>query len=427
MPKIRLPHAHALRILRLIYENNSISRSDLAQKTGYSAFLISKLCERLLRSGYISEIGSGDSTGGRRPTLLSVSPGLGRVIGIHLGTVNVRIALTDITGTPIESIKALSNASSGPDIAIPHLIELTENLLRKAGVKHGDLRGIGMGISGVLDRQTGTTLFWPKVPQWVNVPVRKLLEDHFHTRVEIEDTPRTMAFAERRIGVAQGARECIYLMIGAGTGSALFLNGQLYTGSGGFAGEFGHITVDENGPLCSCGNRGCLETLVSASTLIRKAQQGLSQGLSIRLWQLSGGDPEKVLVETIAQAARENDRFSIRLLTEAGTHLGTAMIGLINLLNPELIVIGGGLALAAGELLLPHVERVIRERALIRAVNKVSIQLSALQDVDWARGAALLAAEKVLEPMFLESLQPHKSPVPKTTQRAKRKPSASRS
>ena len=97
MPKIRLPNAHTLRILRLIYENNKISRSDLAQKTGYSAFLISKLCELLLRSGYISETGSGDSTGGRRPTLLSISPGLGRVIGIHLGTVNVRIALTDIT------------------------------------------------------------------------------------------------------------------------------------------------------------------------------------------------------------------------------------------------------------------------------------------------------------------------------------------
>jgi predicted NBD/HSP70 family sugar kinase len=422
MPKIRLPHAHALRILRLIYENNRISRSDLVQKTGYSAFLISKLCERLLQSGYISETGSGDSTGGRRPTLLSISPGLGRVIGIHLGTVNVRIALTDITGTLIESIKAPSMASSGPEIAIPHLIELTEGVLRKAGVAHSDLRGIGMGISGVLDRQTGTTLFWPKVPQWVNVPVQKLLEDHFHTRVELEDTPRTMAFAERRFGLAQGVREFIYLMIGAGTGSALFLNGQLYTGSSGFAGEFGHITIDENGPLCSCGNRGCLETLISASTLIRKAQQALSQGLSIHLWQLTGGNPDNISVEAIAQAARANDRFSIRLLTEAGTHLGVAMIGLINLLNPELIVVGGGLASAAGELLLPHVERVIRERALIRAVNKVSIQISGLQDVDWARGAALLAAEKALEPMFLESLQPHKL----SGAKAKRKPTVSR-
>ena len=410
MPKIRLPHAHAVRILRLIYEYNRISRSDLVQKTGYSAFLISKLCERLLRGGYISETGSGDSTGGRRPTLLSISPGLGRVIGIHLGTVNVRIALTDITGTLIESLKAPSKASSGPEVAIPHLIELTERVLRKANVSHGDLRGIGMGISGVLDRENGTTLFWPKVPQWVNVPVQKLLEDHFQCGVQLEDTPRTMAFAERRIGVAQGVSEFIYLMIGAGTGSALFLNGQLYTGSNGFAGEFGHITIDENGPLCSCGNRGCLETLISASTLIRKAQQALSQGLSIQLWQLTAGDPDKVSVEMIAQAARDNDRFSMRLLTEAGTHLGLAMVGLINLLNPELIVVGGGLALAAGELLLPHVERVIRDRALIRAVNKVSIQISGLQDLDWARGAALLAAEKALEPMFLESLQPQKSP-----------------
>jgi len=314
-------------------------------------------------------------------------------------------------------------AAAGPDIAIPHLIELTEGVLHNAGVKHSDLRGIGMGISGVLDRQTGTTLFWPKVPQWLNVPVQKLLEDHFHTRVELEDTPRTMAFAERRLGAAQGVGEFVYLMIGAGTGSTLFFNCQLYTGSSGFAGEFGHITIDENGPLCSCGNRGCLETLISASALIRKAQQALSQGLSIHLWQLTGGDPERVLVETIAEAARANDRFSMRLLTEAGTHLGSAIIGLINLLNPELIVIGGGLASAAGDLMLPHIERVIRDRALIRAVNKVSIQISGLQNVDWARGAALLAAEKALEPMFLESLHPHKLPVVK----AKRKPAVLRS
>jgi N-acetylglucosamine repressor len=405
VPAIRLPHAHALRILRLIYERNRISRSDLAAETGYSAFLVSKLCENLLQKGFISDTGSGESSGGRRPTLLSISPGLGRVIGIHIGTVNVRIALTDIAGTPIEYLHGPSRADAGPEVAIPHLIDLVEQVVRKAGLQNSDIQGIGTGISGVLDRRTGTTLFWPKVPQWVNVPVKRMLQDHFHVPVEVEDTPRTMAMAERRIGAGQRAREFIYVMIGAGTGAALFLNGQLYAGSGGFAGEFGHVTVNEEGPLCSCGNRGCLETLVSAGSLIRRAQQALKLGLSTQLWQLSGGDPERISVETIAQAAREQDRFSLRLFRDAGSHLGTGLVALINLLNPELIVIGGGMMTAAADLLQPHLELAVRDRALIRATNQIRIEASTLREPEWARGAALLIAEKVLEPMFLESLQ----------------------
>lgn len=403
MPKIRLPHAHATRILRLIFERNQTSRAELAAETGFSAFLVSKLCERLLDAGYISEAGSGESSGGRRPALLSIRPGLGRVIGIHIGTVNVRIALTDLAGAPIEYLRGLSRAEAGPDVAIPHLIDLIEQVMSKAGMKKPDIQGIGVGISGVLDRQTGTTLFWPKIPQWVNVPVKKFLADHFHVPVEVEDTPRTMAMAEWRIGAAQRVREFVYVMIGAGTGAALYLNGQLYTGAAGFAGEFGHITVNEDGPLCSCGNRGCLETMVSAGALIRRAQQGLTLGLSTELWQLSGGDPARISVETIAQAARQQDRFSLGLLREVGAHLGTGLVALINLLNPELVVIGGGVMSAAADLLMPQVETVVRERALLRATNRVRIEASALQETEWARGAALLSAEKVLEPMFLES------------------------
>ncbi len=389
-------------MLQIIFERSQVSRAELAAETGFSAFLVSKLCELLLESGYISEAGSGESSGGRRPALLSIRPGLGRVIGIHIGTVNVRIALTDMAGTTIEYLRGPSRADAGPDVAIPHLIGLVEQVIGKAGLEKTDIQGIGTGISGVLERQTGTTLFWPKLPQWVDVPVKQYLEDHFQVPVQVEDTPRTMAMAERRIGAAQRVREFVYVMIGAGTGSAIYLNGQLYTGSAGFAGEFGHITVDEDGPLCSCGNRGCLETLISAGALIRRAQQGLALGLSTPLWQLCGGDPNKISVETIAQAARQQDRFSLGLFREIGSHLGTGLVALINLLNPELVVVGGGMMSAAADILMPQVETAVRERALLRATNHVRIEASALQEREWARGAALLCAEKALEPMFLQ-------------------------
>jgi glucokinase len=269
-------------------------------------------------------------------------------------------------------------------------------MLEKSGVRYPELSGIGIGISGVLERSTGITLFWPKLPLWVNVPVKKILEERYKTLVALEDIVRTQALAEYRFGSANSTKNFIYITIGAGTGAALFINGQLYTGADGFAGEFGHITVSEKGPLCSCGNRGCLETLVSASALIRRARQGLSLGLSNTLMQLSQGNAQSISIEMLAQAAIQGDRFATRLLLETGAHLGRAIVGLINLLNPELIVIGGGVASAAGELILPEVERVVRDRAMAQLINQVQLRMSKLQEKDWALGAALLVTDKAL-------------------------------
>ncbi len=402
MPKMPLSPLHTLRSLQIIREEHSISRAHLAEKTGDSPFLISKICDELLEAGFVSEAGQGDSTGGRRPTLLSLKPGLGRLIGIHLGTVNVRIALTDFSGQLIDYVKDVSRCKLGPEIAMQHLIELVDQMLKKNGVKDSELDGIGIGVSGVIERSTGTNLFWPKLPLWINVPVRKILEERYKTVVELEDTSRTQAFAEYRLGSVASAKHFVYIAVGAGIGAALFLNGQLYSGSAGFAGEFGHISISETGPLCSCGNRGCLETIVSAAALIRKARQGVSGGLSNTLMKLSLGNSENLSVEMLAQAAREGDRFSLRLLSETGTHLGRSMVGLINLLNPELIVIGGGVATAIGDLILPEIERAVRERAMIQGENRVKIQISQLQERDWAIGATLLVVERALSQSFSE-------------------------
>jgi glucokinase len=312
----------------------------------------------------------------------------GRLIGVHLGTVNVRISLTDFRGNLLEYVKDKSHANRGPDVAMRHLMNRIDQMLQKSGVSYSELSGIGIGVSGVLERSTGVTLFWPKLPLWVNVPVKKMLEDRYKTLVELEDTSRTQAFAEYRLGGADSAKHFIYIAVGAGIGAALFLNGQLYSGAGGFAGEFGHITVSETGPLCSCGNRGCLETMVSASTLIRKARHGLSAGLSNTLMEMAQGDARSVSVEMLANAARKGDRFAVRLLSETGAYLGRGIVGLLNLLNPELIVIGAGVASAVGDLLLPEIERVVRDRAMIQGVNQVQIRMSKLEEKDWALGAS---------------------------------------
>ncbi len=401
MPRVRAPRLHAQRLLRLILKHSRVSRSELTAQTGYSTFLVSKLCDRLIEDGFIAEVGSGSSTGGRPPMLLSIRPGLGRVAGLHVGTVNARVAVSDLSGNLLGYEKVPSRVSEGPATALPHLIELIERMLAKSSVRTRDLDGIGIGISGILDKITGTTLMWPKMPQWLNVPVQKTFADWFRTYVRVEDTPRTMALAERHLGAARDARDFIYLMFGAGVGAALFWQGQLYTGADGFAGEFGHMSVDDSGPPCACGSRGCLESFVSASALIAKARYAVSHGLSSQLWSLCQGSPECITIELIAQAADLGDRFALRLLHECGERIGQSMANLIHLLNPGHIVMGGGLMLAAGTRLLPAIRQTLEQRVLPRLLQPVSIELSALGEREWARGASLLVAEPVLDRLFL--------------------------
>jgi len=408
MPRMLFSQLNTLQILENIRVDGSISRSQVAEKTNTSPFLASKTCDKLLSTGFIIEAGQGDSTGGRRPALLSLSPNLGRLMGVNLGAVNVRIAMTDFSGNLIDYVKDRSHADQGPDVAIHHLVELIDQMLEKSGLSYSSLDAIGIGVSGVIERNTGVTLFWPKLPLWVNVPVKKMLEDRYKTLVKLEDASRTQAIAEYRLGGANTAEHFIYIAVGAGIGAALFLNGKLYQGAGGFAGEFGHITVSETGPLCSCGNRGCLETMVSASALIRKVQHGLSAGLSNTLMQIANGNSQNVSVEMLAEAARKGDRFSLRLLSEAGEDLGRAIVGLINLLNPELVVIGAGVASAVGDLILPEIQRAVRDRAIIQAADQVQIRMSKLQERDWALGATFLVAEEALARAFLKSQEPKK-------------------
>jgi predicted NBD/HSP70 family sugar kinase len=420
MPKIRNATLHALNLLKLLYENVRISRSDLGATTGYSAFLVSKLCDSLLKRGFITEVGSGDSSGGRRPTLLSIAPGLGRIAGLHVGRVNARVVITDICGNELAFLKSPSRVSAGPGIAMPHLIDLVEQALRKARVKREELLGIGVGISGILDRSTGTTLYWPKVPQWVNVPVRQIFADHFGIAPEIEDTPRTMALAERRLGLARQADNWVYLMMGASVGSAIFINRNLYTGGRGFSGEFGHFSVKDDGPLCGCGNRGCLNTFVSATALIHSARAAVSEGLSPQLWELCDGDVDRISVDMIVRTAAVGDRYSVRLLNELGGWLGKAIVVLVHLLDPELIVIGGGLAADAGQILLPIVRKTVSDGVLPLTAQNLSIQISELRELDWAIGASLLVGEKALEKLFLS-----KQEAPKSGPRKNRQPKQS--
>lgn len=396
MPKIKSPRSHLLRLLSLIYSHERLSRTQLAAYTGYSNFLISKLSDRLLKDDLISEVGAGISSGGRPPTLLAINPGIGQLVGVHIGTINLRAVVTNLSGEILAHRIDKSHVESGPQKALQHMMRIVRELLREGHVKPAKLSGIGIGIGGVLDREKGITLSWPRVPSWVDVPVKNIVENSLKTFVQVDDTPRTMALAEKRFGKARNAKDFVYLALGAGTGAALFLNGQLYTGKGGFAGEIGHTTIDERGPLCSCGNRGCLEVMVSASRIIHRAEEALASGLSSELYRVARENGNQLSLTSVAKAAEANDRFALALLSEVSLHVATGVTTLVNLLNPELIILGGGLIREVGQWVAPSIQRIVHESAMPNPAKQVSIEASELPEIDWARGAALLVSNEAI-------------------------------
>src|SRR6185437_6632339 len=214
--------------------------------------------------------------------------------------------------------------------------------------------------------------------EWKNVPLRRLFQEEFKIPCLLEDTVRTAATAEKYFGLGKDLNDFLYIDVGMGIGAGIFIDGKLYRGAGGSAGEFGHITVDENGPLCSCGNNGCLETVASCAAIIQGVRTAMEQGIDSKIRDLSGGDMDKVSIEIIAQAAAENDSLAFRVLQKAASYIAIGLADLVNLLNPRVMIFGGALFRAVPQLLEDPLRRIIKQRSLEKSANEVQLKISPL-------------------------------------------------
>ena len=237
---------------------------------------------------------------------------------------------------------------------------------------------------------------------WKNLPVRDMFQKEFGLPCLLEDSVRASAIAEKSYGLGKDLKDFIYTEVGIGIGSGIFLDGNLYRGAGGGAGEFGHITVDEDGPLCSCGNAGCLEAVASCSAIIQAVRRAIDKGVDSKIRDLAGGDLDRVSVELIAQAAMENDSLAFRVLEDAVSHIGTGLANMVNLLNPSVLIFGGGLFRAAPQSLLDPLKRIIKQRSLEKSANEVQLMVSHMGSEAGAIGAARLISQQILRDLYFE-------------------------
>jgi len=371
-----------------------LSRAELASRTGLNRSTVSIIVNNLIEEGLIQETYLQNCKVGRPGMMLELNPKGGFAIGIELGVDFISIILTDFIARVQWREQVCSDPNEDQITILDRAATLTQHAL-DYGLSQG-LRplGIGVGVPGLVDLRQGKLIFAPNL-HWNNVPLRLIWSQHFNLPIFVENEANAAALGEYYFGAAQGVDSFIYLSAGIGLGAGIVLDGKLFRGSNGYASEVGHMTVDPNGELCGCGKRGCWETQVGPRAVLRRVRKTLESGVPSALCDLVESDLERISFESVVQAAGQGDSVALGALQEVGERLGVGVANLVNVFNPELIVLGGALNLAS-TILLPIVERLIRENALTPACENVRVSASAHGIDACLMGAVALVLDDIL-------------------------------
>jgi glucokinase len=316
------------------------------------------------------------------------------VVGIDLGGTKISTALVDNAGRVIAYDYRETHASEGPEAVIGRMLDAARGVMTRAGVTPAQVAAVGIGAPGPLDIDAGVVVAPPNLPGWDYVPLRQLVEDALGITTFLENDANAAALGEHRFGAGRGTAHMIYVTVSTGIGGGLILDGKLYHGADGMAGEIGHVTIMPYGPHCGCGNRGCLEALASGTAIARQARESVVRGVPTLMADLAGGDAKRITAKLVAEAASQGDVEAQEILAEAMNYLGIGMANLVDLFNPQLIVIGGGLT-NIGEALFGPVRRAIDRRALRSLAQRVRVVPAALGDKVGVLGAAAVALAQI--------------------------------
>lgn len=371
--------------------NGDDTLADLGKELNFSVPTVTKMVGELIEDGIVMDFGKMETPGGRRPNIYGLNQSSGYFIGVDISQKRVHIGLINFKGDLIDEQMDISFEEAHPHERFERLCEIIEDFMSHTVVPKDKILSIGINISGRVNPQTGHSYSFFYFDER---PLTEMFEEKFGIDVSIDNDSRAMAYGEYIKGRVQAEKNIIYVNVGWGLGLGIIVNGQLYYGKSGFSGEFGHITAFENEILCHCGKKGCLETEASGSALYRKFLEKLHNGQSSLLTQQKENEDE-ITLNDIIDVALQEDILAIELIEEVGNTLGKHVAGLINLFNPELVIIGGTLANAGDYLILP-LRSAIKKYSLNLVNKDSSIKVSKLGDKAGLLGASLLARSKFI-------------------------------
>ncbi len=314
------------------------------------------------------------------------------VLAVDLGGTKIITAIVSGDGQVLARERSLTLANEGLPPVINRLLLAIAHLLDSRNMKPSGLDSISIAAAGGIDIVKGLVTSSPNLPGWHDVPLREIVGNKYHVDTFLLNDASAAALGEHRFGAGRGVKNLVLLTVGTGIGGGIIIDGKLYNGSSGSAGEIGHMTIDVNGPRDTCGNTGCLEALVSGPVMERQAKERINQGERSSLVEMVG-KIEDITAEDIGAAARAGDPLSLDIIGGAATYLGVGMVNLVNIFNPELIIVGGGAA-KLGDLLLEPARKVVQERAFRISSQAVRIVTAELGNEAGILGAAVFALEQ---------------------------------
>ncbi|MER5929450.1 ROK family transcriptional regulator [Streptomyces sp. NPDC002054] len=355
-----LHRANLERVVRAVRLAGSLTQAEIARTTGLSAATVSNIVRELKDGGTVEVTPT--SAGGRRARSVSLSGDAGIVIGVDFGHTHLRVAVGNLAHQVLaEEAEPLDVDASWVD-GFDRAEHLVGRLIESVGTVREKVIGVGLGVPGPIDVESGTLGSTAILPGWAGINPREELSRRLGVPVYVDNDANLGALGELVWGSGRGVKDLAYIKVASGVGAGLVINGQIYRGVGGTAGEIGHITLDESGPVCRCGNRGCLETFAAARYVLPLLQ---------------GTHGPELTMERVVELAREGDPGCRRVITDVGRHVGSGVASLCNLLNPSRVVLGGSLA-DAGELVLAPIRESVGRYAIPSAARQLSVLTGSL-------------------------------------------------
>jgi len=363
---------NTVRILSLIRSGERISRAEITKASGLSAPTVSRIVEHLIADGLVRETGAGKSSGGRRPTLLEFSGHDNCIIGIDLGTTNILGVLADLNADIIYEVKQPTQVEEGFQRIMERTSGVITELQNHLNSRTKRICGIGMAVAGLINREKKIVEFSPDF-HWHEVDVIGELSKRHDLPIVFDNVTRVMALGELWYGIGRQLKNFICINVGYGIGAGIIIGGKPFYGPTGMSGEFGHTTLEKDSDIqCDCGNYGCLEALASGNAIARFGRQRLEDNGQGILAGMCRNDPSSVTAEMVAAAAKQGDAQAWSVFERAAEYLGIGIANLINIFNPEAVVIGGGVA-QAGDILFDKVRKTVGARSLKKISKDVQI------------------------------------------------------
>jgi glucokinase len=387
-----------------IFYHPQATRSGLVQLFNVSAATISRSSNVLLAKRLILETRASSASRGRRPALLRVNPELAYVAGIELDRDRITAVISDVGANLLGRGAIAASARDPVRTTVRHCHKAVGMALADAGLRSRQISRIGVGHTGTLDVEHGLCLAWEGVPHWRRVNLLATLRKTFEGEITLDDRARAVALAQHLLWPqSRRHRSAIYVHIGTGVGSGIFVNGRLLRGATLAGGEIGHMVIDRHGPLCACGRRGCVEAFASLGATMARVRQGFDGGAKTSLRRLVKS-PSQLTVDMVVSAARQGDPLAKTALTEAGEALGIGIANAVQLLNPSLVVLAGKFANAASDFFLEAVTRTIHSECFETLSRALEIRVAPFRKDAGPIGCALLAALDVVAELIQRAL-----------------------